>query len=346
MHIVGLGAVSALGHGIDTLRELYNLAPMLPGKFAQEGALSDTVFYQGLLTEEQARSAWYLANEAITEALGKTKAEFNNIALIIATGAGDTKALEITKCAQYERYNLAQKLATEHGLKGLYLTVSNACSSSGYALPIAQKLLAQGHDAVVVCGVEAKSDSSQMAFKAMMALDDHSCRPFQASRNGTVLGAGAAALVLTHHTHVKHYAYIQKTTLNCDGYHVTAPNPEGKTLAKCLDHLMTEYTVSPCDVGLFLPHATGTQLNDGIEHALLKRVFPDTFTPDKTVCLKQWIGHTGGASAAFSYLSAALHLSGRFQVAKTNLARCALVNSTAFGGHNCMSFMTVNKEAS
>lgn len=346
MHIIGLGAVSALGHGIGVFNKIYNVTPAIPGKYANKGELADTVFYQGKLSDEQARSAWYLANEAITEALAPVQARFSNIAIIIATGAGDTQVLESTNSSCSERYNLAQRLAYKHGLTGIYLSVSNACSSSGYALPVAEALLEQGHDAVIVCGVEAKSDSSQMAFKAMMALDEHSCRPFQESRNGTVLGAGAAALVLTKKSHTASYASIEKTVLNCDAHHVTAPNPKGELLSSCLDKLLTSTSVSPSEIGLFVPHATGTQLNDGIEYELLTRVFPDTFESTSTLCLKQWIGHTGGASAAFSYVCAALHLSRQYQMVATQSAEYALINCTAFGGHNCMSLIRASKEVS
>ncbi len=343
MNIVGLGAVSALGVGREHFYGLATQKAESPIPFCNSGFLSDTVFYQGVLSDDEARSAHFLAKTAIQEALSSTLSKFRNVALVVATGAGDTASFESGNTAPGHSYDLAEELARHFGFSGRFVSVSNACASAGYAIPVAKRLLDTGSDAVVLCGVEAKSSTSQAAFKAMMALDPVSCRPFHVERAGTVLGAGAAALLLTAKNDVPGYAWLLANAINCDGYHATAPQPEGLLVSRCLDQLLTESGLSTDQIDYFVPHATGTQLNDAIEMGLLSRVFPETFNDSCILLLKKWIGHTGGASAAFSYLCAALQLHNRNPVSLSTTSRYALVSSTAFGGHNCFTLLANSK---
>ncbi len=352
-NITGLGCISSIGEDVLSFATLENTVLPQPSLAFKQDALADTQFYQGELTDEMAGSAYKLALHACRSALADHRQKNNdftsNIAVIIATGAGDTEQLERLVEANEIAYDIAERISCQLELTGVFVTVSNACSSAVYAMEMVSHLLASNHDAVLLCGVEAKSTTSQATFKALMVLDPQSCRPFSKDRKGTVLGCGAAALVLTNKRAVatsNAYATVLSTALNGDAHHPTSPEPSGFYMKQCMDNAIKSAEITPNDIDLFIPHATGTQLNDAIEQRLLAELSTQSYCQENTLLLKKYIGHTGGASAAFSYLIAALILkqsSGLMGQTKRNVA---LVNATAFGGNNSSSVLAAINHSS
>lgn len=332
--VLGIGIICAIGEDVAALGTAR-------AEVARVGAfdnplLNDTPFVQGQLDEAAARDALGLAARAGANALNDAglDPDRDEIALVLATGAGDTRALE-SGDATARPYDLAQRLADRLGCRGVTLTVATACSSSSYGVSLAEDLLAQGHGHVLLCGVEAKSDSSQYTFKSLMALDPDGCFPFAEKRRGTVLGPGAAALVLGNGAEAGQRAYgrIAAASLTCDGYHDTAPEPEGLAVRRGIRAALGKAGCGHADIDLFVPHATGTRLNDEIEQRLLSEEFGGRARDGQVLLLKGHIGHTGGASSAFSMAAAALALSeGR--------ANAALIGASAFGGNNAAVVMT------
>ncbi len=334
MQIAGIGCISSQGEGVDSLVGLAKKNSPLPERAFRQATLKDTVFYQGNLPEKTAACAFRLSLASCRMAVRDSGVTSGNIALVIATGAGDTVNIEKGSSTGTTAYQLAEQVGRALEITGMFCQVSNACSSAGYALAMADSLL-DGHDAVVLCGVEAKSIASQMAFKSMLVLDPVSCRPFAEDRAGTVLGAGAAALVLTKNADRPSYAEILGMALTSDAYHPTSPEPTGRYFEQCVLGALDQAALQPDDIDLFLPHATGTRLNDEIEQNILKNIFNGNFNPESTVLLKKYLGHTGGASAAFAYVYAALHLGQKRYPLDGTPHRFTLINCTGFGGSNC-----------
>jgi 3-oxoacyl-[acyl-carrier-protein] synthase II len=140
---------------------------------------------------------------------------------------------------------------------------------------------------------------------------------------------------------VKTYGFVRGIATSCDAYHPTSPDPQAVQIHRCVKESLFNAKLNPNDVDIFIPHATGTKLNDEIEMKLLYKLFPKNFSMDSTILLKKYIGHTGGASAAFSLLVAALELSCSYILALGDFKkRSALVNCTAFGGHNSTIILT------
>ena len=346
MRIIGLGAVSSLGHDVSSLADLQRLEAPEPDRPFQLTQLNETPFYQGGIEDNLAVSSFELALRACRDALHDSGLRSKNIALLLATGAGDTEALERGDCDHNTPYELAERIASELSLEGVYATVSNACSSASYALALADDLFDEGHDAVLLCGVEGKSVTTQATFKSLLVLDQTSCRPFEEDRNGTVLGCGAAALILSNtksDESAECYARVCSVSTSCDAYHATSPEPSGAQMQRCIDEVLCRAGIKSQQVTLFVPHATGTILNDEIEQQLLKETFPDTFSKESTLLVKKYLGHTGGGSAAFSLLVAALTLRCSEFDSDCSKHDYALINSTAFGGNNsCTLLEAVN----
>lgn len=320
----GIGAVSAIGREPSELG--FARADLTRTHAFKDVELQETPFVQGLLKEFEARDAFGLALEASRAALADANVDPSKeaVALVLSTGAGDILQLEagVEDCHPYD---LGNRLARELGLSDVVMTVTNACASASYGASMALDILATGVSKVLLCGVEAKSTTSQYTFKSILALDPDGCRPFAENRNGTVLGAGAAALVLSETP--SGYGKISSVSLTCDGYHDTAPDPDGIALRRAMLDALQRADCDQTQVDLFVPHATGTKLNDAIENNLLSEIFGVGVSPDRMILLKQDIGHTCGASSAFSMVAAAR----RIQSGKAN---AAFIGANAFGGNN------------
>lgn len=327
--ITGLGAISAIGSGTDTLGQ-DRAVPTPRGAFLQP-EIAETPFFQGNLPEEVSRAAFELALSACRQALADADVDprRDNIALVLATGAGDTLATECNGEPKVRPYDLALRLALRLGLRGVFLTVSTGCSASSYGVAIARDLINSGCDHVLLCGVEAKSDASQYTFKSLMVLDADGCFPFAEDRKGTVLGAGAAALLFSERPRATRqpYARLSAVSLTCDGFHDTAPDPEGRALRASMEAALAEAAHTSHDIEVFVPHATGTRLNDDIEQTLLSALFGERASPERMILLKGDIGHTCGASSAFSMVAGACML-------RDKRAKAVLIGATSFGGNN------------
>jgi 3-oxoacyl-(acyl-carrier-protein) synthase len=289
------------------------------------------------------------------------------IGVAMGTAAGDTDAWEWERTAPDAGavpgpfpYRTAHTVAERLGLTGPNLSVSTACSAAGYGISLACEAIRTGQaDVMVAGGAESVSRVTQGCFNRLMALDPEACRPFDSARKGTVMGEGAAVLILESEEHARRrgrraYAALKGWGWSCDGHNATAPDPTGAQAEAALRRSLSAAGLEPGDVDCIVPHGTGTALNDGIEGEVLARVFPDRVARLPVSPIKAKIGHGAGASAAFSCLAAALILhTGKIPPAGNLRAqdpacplslhrggplsaevRNALVSSYAFGGNN------------
>lgn len=190
------------------------------------------------------------------------------------------------------------------GLRGPNETICTACAAGTHALTYAARLIAWGlADAVVAGGTEhAGTPTSLASFGNMTALSSvGTSRPFDAERDGFVMGEGAAVLVLEDwDAAVARGATILGEILgggsNADAHHITAPSPGGVGAITCMQLALDDAGLQPSDIKQINAHGTSTPLNDAAEAAAIERVFGASTVP--VVSTKGVTGHALGAAGA------------------------------------------------
>jgi 3-oxoacyl-(acyl-carrier-protein) synthase len=187
-------------------------------------------------------------------------------------------------------HRLLQRL---HRGSGPSAAVSCACASGLSALALAGRWIRSGHaDEVVVVGVDVLNEFILDGFRGLLALDEHPCRPYDATREGLNLGDGAAAIRLgTRPTEFELLSWGESN----DATHVTAPARDGAGLARAAQFALDRAGLAPQDIDLVHGHGTGTPFNDAMEGQAILRVFGTT--PPPLCASKGQIGHTLGAAA-------------------------------------------------
>ncbi len=249
-------------------------------------------------------------------------------------------------------------------------TVVSACASSTEALVNAYDHLQQGlADVVIAGGSEAAIHPLPIAaFASMQALsrrnDDPAVasRPYDVSRDGFVLGEGAAALVVETEEHAKArgariYAELLGGAVTSDAYHITAPDPEGSAAARAMKAAIEGAGASLADVRHINAHATSTPVGDIAEYNALRRVFGDGLERIAVSATKASTGHLLGGAGAIEALFTVLALHERTLPPTINLTDqdpeipldvvtsprafdgegVAISNSFGFGGHNAVA---------
>ncbi|TFD03737.1 MULTISPECIES: beta-ketoacyl synthase [unclassified Cryobacterium] len=249
-------------------------------------------------------------------------------------------------------------------------TVVSACASSTEALVNAYNRLQAGlADVVIAGGSEAAIHPLPIAsFAAMHALstrnDDPATasRPYDVTRDGFVLGEGAAALVIETEEHAKArgahiYAELVGGVVNSDAYHVTAPDPEGTAAARAMVSTVQNAGATLAEVSHINAHATSTPVGDIAEYNALKRVFGDLLDGIPVSATKASTGHLLGGAGALEAFFTVKALAERTAPPTINLTSqdpeipldvvttpralpagdlLALSNSFGFGGHNAV----------
>ena len=249
-------------------------------------------------------------------------------------------------------------------------TVVSACASSTEALVNAYDRLQQGlADVVIAGGSEAAIHPLPIAaFASMQALskrnDDPATasRPYDLSRDGFVLGEGAAALVIETEDHAKArgariYAELLGGAVTSDAYHITAPDPEGSAAARAMLTAIRNAGADLSDVAHINAHATSTPVGDIAEYNALRRVFGDLLEGIPVSATKASTGHLLGGAGAIEALFTVKALADRVAPPTINLFEqdpsipldvvtspralpagdlLAISNSFGFGGHNAV----------
>ena len=253
------------------------------------------------------------------------------------------------------------------GAKGPNYSLSSACSSSSDSIGHAYETIRHGEAKVVIAGgTEAPvMPICVAAFNAARALStendrpQNACRPFDAERDGFVLGEGAAVIVLEDLGYALErgapiLAEIIGYSATSDAFHITQPSPNGAGAAKALSLAMKKAGVSPNEVDYINAHGTATQLNDKIETYTLKSVFGEHAYRIPTSASKSMTGHLLGAAGAIEAVISILAINHGIMPPTVNLTHpdpecdldyvpnkarsaevtTAISNSFGFGGHN------------
>ena len=270
----------------------------------------------------------------------------------------------------------AGQISIRFGLGGPSYSVSTACSSSSHAVASAFDQIRLGHaDMLLTGGADADITPAGVGgFNSLHALstrnDDpqRASRPFSKSRDGFVLGEGAACLVLEEYEHAKArgakiYAEVMGVGMTSDAYHMTAPDPEGKGAERVMRLALKDAGLAPEQVDFINTHGTSTPLGDVAELQAIQRVFGEHVYEMNLDSTKSMTGHLIGATGAVEAFACVMalkegiipptinhdpedvdenidyNINYTFDKAQHRAIQYALSNTFGFGGHNaCLVF--------
>ncbi|MEU7239973.1 beta-ketoacyl-[acyl-carrier-protein] synthase family protein [Streptomyces sparsogenes] len=199
---------------------------------------------------------------------------------------------------------LAEAVAAAYRLRGPVLAVNTACASGANAIGLGADLVRQGRaDAVLAGGTDAFSDVVFAGFNALESLSPEPAAPYSADRQGLSLGEGSGMVLLVSTEFaavhgLRPLAEVAGYGLSADGYHVTAPHPEGAGAARAIGSALRRSGVAPQDIGYVNGHGTGTPKNDPAESAAIARALGESAAHTPVSSTKSVIGHLLGAAGA------------------------------------------------
>lgn len=259
-------------------------------------------------------------------------------------------------------------ISMKYGLQGINYTTVSACATGNTALMDAFNYIRLGKAKVIISGgseaaITPASIGGFSIMKAMSTRNDDfttASRPYDADRDGFVMGEGAGALVLEEYEHAvargaKIYAELAGAAMTADAYHMTAPHPEGVGAIKAMQIAVKEAGANMEDIDYINPHATSTPLGDLIELKAINNAFKGSKNLDISAT-KSMTGHLLGAAGAVEAILSIkaiqngiipptinLHsidenipkdINIVFGEAKEKEIKFALSNAFGFGGHN------------
>jgi 3-oxoacyl-[acyl-carrier-protein] synthase II len=209
-------------------------------------------------------------------------------------------------------------ISMRYGLRGQSETIVTACAAGSHAINYAARLIKWGIlDAAVTGGSEAAGTPTGIAgFANMTALSTAGIsRPFDADRDGFVMGEGSAVFILEEWSAAEArganiIGEILGGASNADAHHITAPAPGGVGAIACIEQALAESGLTPADIKQVNAHGTSTPLNDAAEAAAFSHVFGDRGVP--VVSTKGITGHALGAAGALEAAAALLSIEHRF----------------------------------
>lgn len=328
------------------------------------------------------------AKMAVADAkLDMTKEDPDMAGTLIGTGIGGIHVMEDT-ILQIEKRgpgkvnpfaipmmiaNMASgQVSITLGLRGPVLTDVTACASGTNSIGLAARLIKYGDaDIMIAGGAEAAVSKAPMAgFAAMKALSSRDCPPeeascpFDAGRDGFVLGEGSGVLVLEELEHAKKrgahiYAELAGYGSNGDAYHITAPRPGGELAYLCMEKALKDAHTKPEEVDYINAHGTSTRLNDLNETSAIKALLGKHAYEIPVNSTKSMTGHLLGAAGAIEAVVCALSIENNKVHPTINLKErdpecdldyvtegardvkinVAMSNSFGFGGHNAVIVM-------
>ena len=389
--VTGVGAVTPLGIGARTLYERWRAGD----SGIQDGVGAATEFdptehlsiKQARRADRFSQFAMVASDEALEEAGWSEELPYDatRIATLIGTGIGGIGTLEANHKLLLEKGPKAVSplsipllmgnaasaaVSMRHDLRGQSFATLSACAAGAHAIGTACRMIQCGDaDAVVTGGSEAAlTPLATAAFGALDALSDIGIsRPFDAQRDGFVMGEGAAVLVLEEGDRARArganiLARVAGYGASSDAYHLTAPDKAGIGAVAAMEAALRDAGYGPQDVVYVNAHGTSTPLNDRAETIAIKEVL-GTGVPVSS--LKSAIGHLLGAAGAVEAVATILAMRDRIAPPTLNYEQpdegldldyvpneartldingkpaIALSNAFGFGGHNAVLCLEV-----
>jgi 3-oxoacyl-[acyl-carrier-protein] synthase II len=301
-----VGRRSGIADGVGACTEFDAETVMTP----KEARRSDRFSHFAIAAAQQ---AW---DEAAPEGFDPER-----VGVVIGTGVGGLGTLERETLAWLNEGDRAVSpmfvpmmmpnaaaglIAMRFGIEGPGFSVASACATGGHAIGEAKRMIQRGDaDLVVAGGSEAAiTNVCLAAFKRMGAMSKSglSC-PFDARRDGFILGEGAGVFVLEAEEHAKArgakvYGKVAGYGASNDAFHITMPDEEGKGAVRSMRRALEDAGAQPEDVGYINAHGTSTPYNDKIETIAIKSVFGSNGGVPPVSSTKSAIGHLLGAAGA------------------------------------------------
>src|SRR5881392_590099 len=212
-------------------------------------------------------------------------------------------------------------IAIDFGFRGVGTTNSNSCASGTVSVGEAVRYIRDDFaDVVVAGGAEAQLTAITIgAFDIIKTMSRWAgdpalaCRPFDASRDGFVMGEGGASLIIEELEHARArgahmYAEVLGYSLNNDAFHMTAPLPSGESSIRAMREALADAELAPAQIDYINAHASSTQLNDSAETASIKQVFGEHAQRVPVSGTKGYYAHPLGATGAIEAALCALAL--------------------------------------
>jgi len=265
----------------------------------------------------------------------------------------------------------AGNVAIKFQARGICTTVVTACATGTNAIGEAYRMIQYGTaDVMIAGGTESSITPLSIAgFTTLTALSKsedakRASIPFDAERDGFVMGEGAGILILESLEHAqkrgaKIYAEVVGYGSTCDAYHMTSPSPDGEGAARAMELAITEAGIAKEEVSYINAHGTSTPVNDKYETTAIKRVFGDYSKNVPVSSTKSMVGHLLGAAGAVEGVICIKALQEGFipptigysvpdpdcdldyvpNVGRKADLKYAMSNSLGFGGHNAVILM-------
>ena len=328
------------------------------------------------------------SKEAISNSgLNEDKLDLNRVGVMIGSGVGGIQTLEDqhgTYSSRGQRRvspffvprmiaNIAAgNLAIKYGFKGPNQTIISACASGTDAIGLASRVIQYGDaDVMITGGTEASITGLTISgfanIKALSTQNENpktASKPFDAMRDGFVLGEGSASIVLEELSHAKKrnaniLAELVGYGSTDDAFHITQPSAGGEGAIRAMKNAISDANLSIENIDYINAHGTSTPFNDKTESAAISSLFGSHAKKLKVSSTKSMIGHALGASGALEAVACILALQNNVlpptinyknpdpeceldyvpnnsQEFETNLA---MSNSFGFGGHNGVILM-------
>jgi 3-oxoacyl-[acyl-carrier-protein] synthase II len=330
--------------------------------------------------------AYAVADEAMKDSgLNTESLDLDRVGVIWGSGIGGLNTLEkevtdFVKGNGVPRYNpftipkmitniAAGMLAIKYGFRGVNYATVSACASASHAMVNAFDYIRLNKADVIISGgseavVTPTAVGGFTSMKAMSERNDDpatASRPFDATRDGFVLGEGAGCIILEEYEHAvargaKIYCEVIGSGMTCDAYHMTAPHPEGLGVISVMKNALKEAGLSTSDLDYINVHGTSTPLGDVAELKAIQQVFGEDAYNLNISSTKSMTGHLLGAAGAIEAIATILAIQHSFVPPtinhttvdetidpKLNLTlnttqyreiNVAMSNTFGFGGHN------------
>jgi 3-oxoacyl-[acyl-carrier-protein] synthase II len=397
--ITGLGLITPLGQGKDALWEGLTLPRRVIAPITRFDAtgystriaaeVKDFDPTQFMERKDARRASRFIqfaiaaTHLALQDAqLAITDANREQIGVLIGSGIGGIDYMD-TQVRLLERHGpervspflpammisdmASGMVSIQFGIKGPNLCAVTACSTGADAIGLATRLIQYGDAEVMLAGgseaaIEPIGIAGFCAARAMSTRNDdpeHASRPFDAERDGFVMGEGAGVLVLESLEHAQArgariYAEVLGYGMTADAYHITQPDPEGDGALRAMRKAIHDAGLQPTDIDYINAHGTSTRYNDAKETLAIKRLLGEDAYRVPVSSTKSVTGHLLGAAGAVEAAICVLALQHQTipptinyehpdpecdldyvpNAARPATLRYVMTNSFGFGGHN------------
>jgi len=339
--VTGMGVIASLGHNVDefwanilagksgvdrvTLFDVKDYACQIGAEVRGWDAAQHMDPKEVRRNDRYTHFGFCAAKQAVANArLDMTNEDPDRVGVIIGSGIGGMMTIETQHSVLMARgprkvspfmipsliSNMCSGLvAIELGARGPNFGIVSACATATHAIGESLRMIRTNEADVMICGgseaaITPLAYAGFCSMKAMSTnneLPQKASRPFDAGRDGFIMGEGAGILVIESLEHALArgatiYCELAGYAATCDAYHITSPDPEGKGLSLAMTRALSDAHALPSDIDYINAHGTSTPYNDKFETLAIKKVFGDHARKVHISSTKSMTGHLLGAA--------------------------------------------------